>query len=147
MKRDGSKVWWMGLFSALMCGPWSTTYGKDLLVSDRAIVNTGYHVYQAKCAVCHGDDAAGNGPFANLITVAPPDLTVLSRQNAGEFPFWPTYEVISGNELMPAHGGRHMPIWGQELTEDPAADGHDAQALVRGRIFALLAYLMHVQKK
>jgi mono/diheme cytochrome c family protein len=117
----------------------------ELLVSDEPIVNAGYHTYVAKCAICHGDDGKGDGPYAPMLTTRPADLTVLSKNNNGEFPFWEAYETISGSELLPAHGNRHMPIWGEELSEEAA--GMDKATFVRGRILGIIAYLQHIQEK
>lgn len=116
-----------------------------LIISDEAIVNSGYHVYRRHCVGCHGEDATGGGASALLGTVATPDLTTLAKRNGGQFPFWALYETISGNELLPAHGTRLMPIWGQELAAEPGGAPSDRMARVRGRILALMAYLATLQ--
>jgi hypothetical protein len=97
--------------------------------------------------VCHGDDAKGDGPFANLLTVRPSDLTIAAKNNDGVFPFWELFEIISGSELLPAHGGRDMPIWGQEFAAESETTGLDAATFARGRMFALIAYLTSVQSE
>ena len=38
----------------------------------------GPELYQAYCAVCHGQDAKGNGPMSKALKTAPPDLTHLA---------------------------------------------------------------------
>ena len=120
---------------------------EELVISDRAIVNTGHHIYLRLCAVCHGSDAKGNGPYTPMLVTAPSDLTILSEANNGQFPFERLQEVISGNELMPAHGAREMPVWGQEFADEAAALDMEPRVLVRSRILELMAYLEHVQKK
>jgi len=120
---------------------------EELVLSDHAIVNTGHHIYIRACAVCHGSDAKGNGPYTSMLVVAPPDLTILAEANNGQFPFERLQEVISGNELMPAHGARDMPVWGQEFANEAATLGMQPRVLVRTRILELMAYLEYVQKK
>jgi len=100
------------------------------LVADNAIVNSGHHIFVAKCAACHGENGRGTGIYAAQLTTRPADLSVLAKNNQGVFPFWRVYEAISGNELMPAHGSRDMPIWGQELAAE--AVGADKATFVRG---------------
>jgi mono/diheme cytochrome c family protein len=119
----------------------------ELVISDHAIVNTGHHIYMRTCAACHGRDAQGGGPFAPMLVAAPTDLTVLSKANGGRFPFERVLEIISGNELMPAHGTRDMPIWGQEFADEAATLGMDARALARGRMLELMSYLEYIQQK
>lgn len=120
---------------------------EELVVSDHAIVNTGHHVYQRACAVCHGRDASGGGPYAPMLVATPPDLTILAKANGGRFPFERVMEIVSGNELMPAHGARDMPIWGQEFSDEAAALGMDARTLARGRLLEVMAYLEFLQEK
>jgi|LNFM01.1.fsa_nt_gb mono/diheme cytochrome c family protein len=114
--------------------------------SGEDIVNTGGHLYQAKCAVCHGASGKGDGPYANLLTARPSDLTLISRRNDGEFPLWKIYETISANEMVPAHGVRDMPIWGQELADEAATLGMNEKSYIRGRIFSMIAYLLSIQQ-
>lgn len=116
------------------------------LDSRQDIVDSGQHLYQLKCAVCHGVGAKGDGPYANLLTKQPSDLTGLAERNGGEFPLWQVYDMISGNELMPAHGSRDMPIWGQELTAEARSRGIDEKSFVRGRIFSMIGYLLSIQQ-
>lgn len=120
---------------------------EELVISDHAIVNTGHHIYMRSCAVCHGQQADGNGPFANLLVTPPPPLTGLSRAHGGQFPFERVLETISGNELMLAHGTRDMPIWGQSFAAEAATTGLDAATMARGRILELMAYLEHLQHR
>ncbi len=119
---------------------------EELVVSEHAIVNTGHHIYMRSCSACHGRDARGAGPYAPMLVVAPSDLTTLSKDNEGRFPFEQVLEIISGNELMPAHGARDMPIWGQEFEHEAETLGVDARSLVRGRMLELVSYLQYIQQ-
>ncbi len=120
---------------------------EELAVTDYAIVNTGQHVYMRNCAVCHGREANGDGPYTPMLVTPPPSLTTLSKSNGGHFPFERAMEIISGNELLPAHGARDMPIWGQVFAAEAATLGVEARSLARSRILELMAYLEHIQQK
>lgn len=119
---------------------------EELVISDKAVVNTGHHVYMRHCAVCHGRDGEGRGAYATMLVVAPTDLTTLARRNDGLLPLERIEAAISGNELMPAHGTREMPIWGQRFSEEAENLGINNRALVRARILELITYLQHIQK-
>jgi mono/diheme cytochrome c family protein len=97
--------------------------------------------FQTSCAVCHGNNAAGNGPMAAVLNVPPADLTTLAKNNNGAFPFLRVIETIDGRYDTIAHGGRDMPIWGIRYREnqDPA--------LARARILDLTLYLESIQDK
>lgn len=97
--------------------------------------------FERNCAICHGFDARGNGPFAELLNVKPPDLTLLSRAQGGDFPFTRIYRRIDGRDLPLAHGTRDMPIWGARLKRE----GGD-ETWVRGRIFEIMLYLESLQQ-
>ncbi len=42
--------------------------------------------YLRNCAVCHGDDGKGDGPYASALKEQPADLTQLAKKNSGVFP-------------------------------------------------------------
>lgn len=104
-------------------------------------VAAGRQRFERNCAICHGFDARGNGPFAELLNVKPPDLTLLSRAQGGDFPFTRVYRRIDGRDLPLAHGTRDMPIWGARLKRE----GGD-ETWVRGRIFEIMLYLESLQQ-
>jgi mono/diheme cytochrome c family protein len=72
----------------------------------------GADLFRAYCASCHGMDAKGMGPAAGALKAKVPDLTLLSRRNSGQFPAAHVREVITGEQVVTAHGAREMPIWG-----------------------------------
>ena len=104
--------------------------------------------YEAKCAVCHGADGKGNGPVANMLTQKPSDLTMMSKNNDGVFPFWTAYEIIDGRKGVGAHGTREMPVWGKELYQAGrgGSQGISTETIVRGQIMELLIYLRSIQQ-
>ena len=72
----------------------------------------GSDLFRAYCAPCHGSDAKGHGPAARALKAKVPDLTVLTRDNSGQFPSIRVSRVIMGEDVVASHGSREMPIWG-----------------------------------
>ena len=75
----------------------------------------GKTLYEGLCASCHGADARGNGPVAEVLSVSMPDLTQLSLRNDGKFPLKWVEDSIHGPETLEIHGGPQMPLWGPAL--------------------------------
>lgn len=98
--------------------------------------------FQENCAICHGVDARGAGPFVLLLKKMPPDLTRMKKENNGYFPFDKIYEAIDGRKLPPAHGTSEMPIWGRHY-KTVVPEG--SETMVRGRILELVLYLRSIQ--
>ncbi len=113
-------------------------------------VDFGKHEFQSRCASCHGASARGNGPMASQLKAAPPDLTVLAKNNGGVLPVSRLYDVINGTGV-PAHGSRDMPVWGQiygaQAGEYILDSGYDRESFVRARILALIDYINRLQAK
>ena len=80
----------------LFLGASSTGYAQDNQI--------GADAYTAACAVCHGSDGKGAGEFADVLTVAPPDLTVLKAQNDDVFPYLDVFQIVDGRTTLRAHG-------------------------------------------
>ncbi|MEQ8234459.1 MAG: c-type cytochrome [Gammaproteobacteria bacterium] len=133
----------MTLPTALLAAALATSAAgaAELPQADSALLNSGATLYQVHCAECHGEDASGGAAVGAHQTVGTADLTRIAARNGGEFPFWDVYGVISGAELLPAHGGRIMPTWSRALAEAPGIAEGDAAAVVRGRILAIVAWL------
>jgi len=72
----------------------------------------GPDLFRAYCAPCHGLDAKGRGPAAPTLKTKVPDLTMLARNNGGQFPSNRVRRTILGDEVRMSHGSREMPIWG-----------------------------------
>jgi mono/diheme cytochrome c family protein len=112
-------------------------------------MDLGKREFQNKCAVCHGVDGKGGGPYAEQLKRSLPDLTTLAKRNGGVFPVSKTYETIEGAGK--GHGTRDMPVWGLDYTIQ-AADAlpelpYNQAVYVRSRIMALLEYLNQLQVK
>ncbi len=104
---------------------------------------SGKQLFASYCALCHGADAKGGGPFSPQLKVWPPDLTVLARKNDGVFPFLHVSEIIDGEFGKPAHGSGEMPIWGPVFRS--VAQGRKDSA--QRRITSLVKYLESLQQK
>jgi mono/diheme cytochrome c family protein len=107
--------------------------------------------FEVHCATCHGMDAKGNGPYVSNLRVAPPDLTLLARNNTGVFPTDNIIGVIDGRAQVKSHGSRDMPIWGDRYAmsaaEHFAGSPYDQEAYIRGRVLILVDYLRRIQQK
>lgn len=108
----------------------------------------GKREFETNCASCHGTNGKGNGPLGELLRRSPPDLTLLAQKNQGVFPMDRLYEVVDGANV-PSHGSRDMPIWGRDYRIKDAEyyfeTPYNADAMVRGRILALLEYINRLQ--
>jgi mono/diheme cytochrome c family protein len=104
---------------------------------------SGQQMYKSYCAVCHGTDGKGHGPAADALKVPPTDLTALASKNEGKYPAMKVSAVISGEEALPAHGSKEMPIWGPLFRS--MSGGHESE--VQQRITNLNKYIESLQKK
>jgi mono/diheme cytochrome c family protein len=118
------------------------------LAQEEQIIARGQLHYQRYCSACHGEQGKGNGPVAEYLKVTPADLTQLSKQNGGHFPFWRVYRIVDGREAVRGHGTREMPIWGEEIRVDAReAVPRLQEDLVAGRLWQMISYLQSIQDK
>ncbi len=80
-------------------------------------VENGRDLYRTYCWQCHGFDATGDGPMAEMLAIKTPDLTKLADRNGGAFPTEVVARQIDGRAPLLAHGGE-MPIFGPSLESD-----------------------------
>jgi mono/diheme cytochrome c family protein len=116
------------------------------LAQEPAVLTNGQREYQQSCAVCHGKEGRGNGPMAEFLKKAPPDLTQLRQKNGGQFPFWRVYRMVDGREEVMAHGPRTMPVWGAQFLSQEDGRPLDEERVL-GRILSLVYYLESLQDK
>jgi len=118
-----------------------TVIGLSAYASAQDDLDVGKMEYQSSCAACHGIDAKGNGPVGKDLKTHPTDLTVLSKNNNGVFPYNMVYQVIDGrNPTISSHGTREMPVWGYRF-------GPPEAFRFRNRILAVIDYLNRIQEK
>jgi mono/diheme cytochrome c family protein len=106
--------------------------------------NYGPTLYRQYCASCHGERGIGDGPMAAYLTVKPLDLTRIASRRSGKFPRDHIVRIIAGEEEIPGHGTRTMPIWGERLQDDVIGTV-SKPAIARGRITFLTDYLEGLQ--
>ena len=102
----------------------------------------GPDLFRAHCAACHGSDAKGRGPMASTLKAKPANLTVLAKNNGGQFPSERVRKTITGDDVLASHGSREMPIWGpifHQIEED--------QDFGNVRLQNLVKYLESIQQK
>lgn len=104
----------------------------------------GVHLFHQYCASCHGEKATGNGPVAPYLTVKPADLTRITERRDGTFPDAQIQRIVAGEENLPGHGTRTMPVWGEQLQNDVIGTVNKP-AVARGRIAFLVDYLKAIQ--
>jgi len=104
---------------------------------------SGKQLYSSYCALCHGSDGKGSGPFSPQLKVLPPDLTQLAKKNHGVFPEMHVEAAIDGEYGKPSHGSAEMPIWGPVFRS--LAHGRRDSASVKVR--RLVKYLESIQEQ
>lgn len=116
-----------------------------------ALARKGAWEYRNACAVCHGPHGRGDGGMAGLLSVPPSDLTTLSAQHGGSFPFERVYRIIDGRVPVTGHGTSEMPVWGRTFRLEaerglgPLSLGNAPDLVVAGRVHALAVYLKAIQ--
>lgn len=112
-----------------------------------AIAN-GKQEFVDSCSICHGVNATGDGEFATMLTIPVADLTTLSKNNDGAFPFYEVYMIVDGRDQIRSHELMNMPMWGERFSTviSRSADSKHADTYVRGKIFEIMLYLQSIQK-
>lgn len=118
----------------------------ELTETDDAVIE-GEKEYQERCALCHGENGKGDGPYSIALVFKPADLTKLLVRNEGTFPFLETYLIIDGRDMNKFHGTRLMPIWGDRYNQESWShvSPEFSNTLIRGRIFELVLFLYSIQ--
>lgn len=103
---------------------------------------SGAQAFRSYCASCHGADGRGAGPAAAALKKRPPDLTLISARNNGQFPAFRITHIIDGYEVEFAHGSHEMPVWGDYFR---SAKRDEATTALREH--NLTEYLRSIQQK
>lgn len=104
---------------------------------------SGPEMYRAYCASCHGAGGLGNGPVAEHLKLAVPNLTLLAHEHQGTFPKIRVEQVIRGEVGVKSHGVKDMPVWGPFFL----AIDHSQEPVVRIRVANLIRHLEGLQAK
>ncbi len=102
----------------------------------------GADLFNTYCASCHGKDGKGAGPAADALKKHPTDLTQLARKNSGKFDALKIQNMITGSDVIAAHGSRDMPTWGTVLGSMSSDEGTR-----KIRISSLVDYIAKMQAK
>jgi len=103
--------------------------------------------YVNYCASCHGVGGTGNGPMASELKAKPTDLTVLAKNNGGNFPFLKLRRIIDGSYTtgtLRGHSSNEMPIWGDAFRIEESLGGNSYTA-TQARIMNILDYISMIQ--
>jgi mono/diheme cytochrome c family protein len=73
----------------------------------------GKRSYLQYCSSCHGQQGLGNGPVSRYLNVNVPDLSLLKKNNRGNYPMDYVVASIDGRRDVRGHGERQMPVWGE----------------------------------
>jgi mono/diheme cytochrome c family protein len=106
------------------------------------VIEAGRQQFIQRCVVCHGLEGKGDGVLRPHLKEQPADLSLLSKENGGTFPFWETYSNIDGREIVSTHGTSDMPVWGT----DEQYEGVGGR-LAMGQILEIVFFLESIQKE
>jgi len=102
-------------------------------------------IYARACAGCHGNDGRGTSLRVGS-GVAPPDLTQLSATHAGVFPRDEVMAVVTGEQNVPSHGTRDMPVWREHFGPPESGAAAVASFYAQRQLEALVAYIESIQR-
>ncbi len=105
----------------------------------------GRELYLAACASCHGAGGRGDGPVADSLKKASPDLTLIAARRGGNFNSTEIRNIVDGRIAVRVHGPREMPIWGQRFWENRRV-GAGREAVSRGATHRIVDYLESIQQ-
>ena len=106
-------IGWLLFPCALVALIFSSIPAQNQSTNDELAV--GRKLFLRNCASCHGIDAKGRGIVAASLKKPTPDLTSIPQQN-GKFPVQKVVMTITGELVLPIHGEREMPVWGNVLS-------------------------------
>lgn len=104
---------------------------------------SGKQMFTNYCAPCHGVNGKGQGPVASQLKTVPSDLTLLSKNNSGQFPDKHVVGILQFGKDVPSHGSATMPVWGPILGSMNRTTPQDKNL----RISNLIRYLNSIQEK
>ena len=110
-----------------------------------ATMSAGQQYFVRYCSACHGVTGHGDGPAAPALRTPPADLTRIAQRRGGRFPAAEMAAVIDGRTVVPAHGSREMPVWGERFGE-MGGGGSVGEEVVRGNLLVLIEYLQAIQQ-
>ena len=100
------------------------------------------------CAVCHGSDGRGQGDYANVLKIPPPDLTTVAKRlgDGRQFPASELAAIVDGRKHVRAHGEPEMPVWGVRF-EEKAAVERAGETGIRAEVRFLVEFIRSLQEE
>ena len=127
---------------------WGTA--QDVKVKKTPVIqsdpSSGKQMYNNYCAPCHGIAGKGDGPAARSFKTPPTNLSLLAKNNSGQYPAEHFVNVLQFATSIPAHGSKDMPVWG-ELFHSLSASHGTERAESALRIHKLSDYVETLQTK
>jgi mono/diheme cytochrome c family protein len=112
---------------------------------DVAHLNGGV-VFSNLCAACHGPGGQGDGRAAGALNRDVPNLTNLSAENDGVFPYARVKNAIIGKTRVAEHGAVDMPSWEEQFSNvRPSGSALIRKAYAHERIHLLTEYIQSLQ--
>lgn len=108
-------------------------------------MSAGQQYFVRYCSACHGVTGRGDGPASPALRTPPADVTRIAQRRGGRFPVVEIAALIDGRTIVPAHGSREMPIWGERFGE-MVGGGSVGEEVVRGNLLVLIEYLQSIQQ-
>ncbi len=113
------------------------------MAQSKEVIKLGKVEFEFHCTVCHGADGKGGGEMGKVLTKPPADLTQLSKNNDGRFPFWHVYAVIGGEASVIGHQPFEMPgFWRRFRAEEQTQSLLSAEM----RVLVLTHYVESLQE-
>ena len=106
-------------------------------------VSKGHELFLQHCAACHGSKADGHGPLADQLSPRPADLRQLSKKYGNPLREDQIARFMDGRSEVAAHGSREMPVWGEEMWQNPEAKEKPNQ--VSDSVADIIRYLQSIQ--
>jgi mono/diheme cytochrome c family protein len=104
--------------------------------------SSGKQMFQDYCAVCHGTDGKGEGPAADALKTAPPDLTTMAKRYDEKSVALKVGATLRFGAKSKVHGTSEMPVWGPLFS---TTDKNQQQLAMR--ISNLSKYVDSLQQK
>ena len=99
------------------------------------------------CGSCHGSNGKGDGPIVHFLERKPPNLTLLSKNNGGVYPFERIGGGVDGTYILAEHGTREMPIWGYRFVQEAQQQNKsDISIKARAKALNIILYLQVIQE-
>lgn len=97
------------------------------------------------CASCHGSNGKGEGPIVHFLKRKPPNLTQLSKNNNGHFPFERIWGVFDGTYIFAEHGTSEMPIWGYKFIRETQEE-NEPNTVAKAKALDIILYIQVIQE-